>query len=77
MRKELTVTVGEDGVLKAALPLGAQMAGRVCRVVLEAVERPSITQEERVALVDRVAGSIADPAFTVENIDEPPEGPGK
>lgn len=63
MKREMVAKVGADGTLTVSLPMGLARAGRTMRVVVEAVEEPAASQEERLAVLKRVAGSIDDPTF--------------
>jgi hypothetical protein len=64
---EVQSRVGADGVLKLALPVGAENANREVRITINAVEQPSTTatmsQQEWEEFIDRIGGSINDPTF--------------
>jgi hypothetical protein len=60
--------VGEDGVLRLELPLGAAEAGRVVSVTVEAIGPPTMTPEEWRRLVLSTAGSWQG------DFERPPQG---
>lgn len=66
MKREWTVIVGEDGILR--LDAGAEFAGKAARVVIEE-QKSEMSREEWHAFIHRTAGSIDDPTF----IRHPPE----
>jgi hypothetical protein len=63
-RLVITSTVGSDGVLRLAVPLGVAAAHQDVRITIEpAAHRRPMTQEEWRSFVMSTAGSIPDPTF--------------
>ena len=62
-RVTMTSRVGDDGVLRLAVPLGASDANRDVQVTIQPANPPTMTQQEWSEWVTSMAGSIADPTF--------------
>jgi hypothetical protein len=55
--------VDSDGVLRVAVPVGADEADREVQVTIEPVATSSMSQDEWRQFVEATAGSITDPTF--------------
>ncbi|HEV2968727.1 MAG TPA: hypothetical protein VGY55_01985 [Pirellulales bacterium] len=55
--------VDADGVLRVAVPVGADAADREVQVTIEPLAAPRMTQDEWQEFIRSTAGSIADPTF--------------
>ncbi len=62
IRVVLQSRTGPDGTLHLDVPLGTELADREVRIVIEPLPKP-MSQEEWVAYVQSIAGSIDDPTF--------------
>ena len=61
-RIELESTVGPDGVLALAIPLGAAEANKPVKVVVEPLTKAT-GREAWLRFIEETAGSITDPTF--------------
>lgn len=62
-RLTLTSRIGPDGILQLNVPVGPGEANHEVRVTIEPNSASTMTQDEWRQWVERLAGSITDPAF--------------